>query len=195
MINEVFLEELKSKTRSLHKLVEQTAISRAIISPELTHDQYKRYLQKMLQMHTAVEKTVFPVVLPYVTDIADRYKSGKIISDLKRLTPAVDIDPGNFIDRHFIPTVNFCFGMMYVIEGSTLGGIYIAKNVVASLGKEQEVPTSFLNVYRQETGRKWKDFLHTLTEYRESINEGEAAELIDGSIYAFNRTFELFNTN
>lgn len=197
MIKEdVFLDELKSKTHFLHKRVEQTALSKAIVSPELTLDQYKRYLQKMWQLHTDAERIVFPILSSYIKDIAERKKSNKISSDLENLQSPVERDQqGKFIDAQFIPTPNFCFGLLYVVEGSTLGGMYIVKNVVASLGKEVEDATSFLTVYGPHTGSNWKEFLQILNDYRKSIPEQKEAELIDGAQYAFNRTYELFNTN
>lgn len=197
MIKEdVFLDELKSKTQALHKRVEQTALSKAIVSPAVTLDEYKRYLQKMWLLHAAAENILFPILSPYMKDLAERRKSGNIRSDLQALHSAVETgEPGKFLDAQFNPSPSFCFGMLYVLEGSTLGGLHIVKNVMASLGKDAAAATSFLTVYGAHTGSKWKEFLQVLNVYRQSVKEEEAAELIDGAIYAFNRTFELFNTS
>lgn len=193
MKSDTFLDELRTKTNSQHKRIEQTAISRAIVSPQLTWNEYKQYLQKVLCIHEAAEKIVFPLVSPHIHDISERVKTDKILLDLK----IMGVQPENhldiFIDPHFVPTTNFCFGMMYVLEGSTLGGIYILKNIMASIGREGGVSANFLNGYEEFTGSRWKQFLEILIEYRKKVDNQGAAEIIDGAVYAFDRTYEIFN--
>jgi heme oxygenase len=188
-----FLEELRTKTNSLHKLVEQTAVSKAIISPDLTRNQYEVYLQKAFCLHADAENKVFPVLSPYIDDIAERKKTDKITLDLKELGFPIKHQSITFIDENFISTISFCFGIMYVVEGSTLGGMHILKNIKASIGKNADVPVHFFNAYGQHTGSKWKLFLEKLNAYKRTIDSTEAAKIIDGAIYGFNRTYELFN--
>jgi heme oxygenase (biliverdin-IX-beta and delta-forming) len=193
MIAEPFLEELRSKTNSKHKLLEQTPISKAIISPHLTLNEYKTYLQKVLCLHETAEKMVFPLVTPLIDDLRDRVKSDKILLDMKILGVQPENHQHAFIDSRFIPTASFCMGMMYVLEGSTLGGIYILRNVMASIGKDGGVSANFLNCYEEFTGSKWKKFLELLIAHQHKVDDKGAAEIIDGAVYGFDRTYEIFN--
>jgi len=187
-----FLEELRSKTHSIHRLIEQTEISKAIISPGVTLVQYEQYLQKVLCLHRAVEETIHPLLSTYIPDLAERQKSEKILSDLKELHFQPKNYPISFLDAEFIPSIGFCFGILYVVEGSTLGGMYILKNMIASVGKDNQIPTKFLTAYGQHTGSKWKMFLETLNEYVNSRNADEAEEVIKGATYGFNQVYKLF---
>lgn len=63
------------------------------------------------------------------------------------------------------------------------------------LGKEGDVSTLFLNMYGNETGSKWKNFLSALTEHEKTSSENDADEIIDGAIYGFKRAYELFKAN
>ena len=96
-----FLEELRSKTHSIHRLIEQTEISKAIISPGVTLVQYEQYLQKVLCLHRAVEETIHPLLSTYIPDLAERQKSEKILSDLKELHFQPKNYPISFLDAEF----------------------------------------------------------------------------------------------
>ena len=49
-------------------------------------------------------------------------------------------------------------GRMYVMEGSTLGGQYIARHVEDTLGLEQGEGNSFFRGYGEQTGERWREF-------------------------------------
>lgn len=195
MKQETLLERLRLKTHTLHKLVEETSISKSLMNSELTRDQYIGYLQRVLIMHTDTEKNVFPLISPYIKDLAERQKSDKILRDLKSLNSVIKISNFDFIDKEFQATVNFSFGIMYLIEGSTLGGVHLLRNIQAVLGREGDVPRLFLNAYGNETGSKWKNFIFALTDYEKTSSEKDADEILDGAIYGFKRAYELFKTN
>lgn len=196
MKEELFLEELRSKTHLLHKRVEQTPFSRAILSPSLKADQYIQYLQRLLPVHADTEKEVFPVLSPYLLDIQERKKSDKIVLDLHALNAADAMKEETtftFLDQHFIPNIPFCFGLMYVVEGSTLGGLYISRHLMTTVARDEKISTHFLNAYGQHTGNKWKRFLDALNNYAASVPTKETTDIVNGAVYGFNRTFELFN--
>ncbi len=192
MTEMIFLNELREKTAPMHKALEQTEISQQIISPSLTKEQYQSYLQKMLSIHRSVEANAFPLLVELIPDIADRSKTNAIASDLKNLASAEKANNVAFIDEQFVASASFCFGMMYVTEGSTLGGMYILKNVAAVMGEETKDVTHFFNCYGQATGSKWKAFLSAFDKYSASASDKQKDEIIAGAIYGFKRTFEVF---
>ncbi len=51
------------------------------------------------------------------------------------------------------------FGSLYVIEGSTLGGRVIERNVARCLGLDAGAGCSYFAGYRAETGAMWRAFL------------------------------------
>jgi hypothetical protein len=74
------------------------------------------------------------------------------------------------------------FGMLYVLEGSTLGGRIILRTL--SDRGVSDPALSFLDPYGAATGQRWRDFIAVLT--RELGNEvGRVAAACDGAVRAF----------
>ena len=62
-------------------------------------------------------------------------------------------------------------GAMYVVEGSTLGGQYIAQHVEASLDLQPGEGDRFFRGYGQETMPKWREFQQVLLTVPEAQTE------------------------
>jgi heme oxygenase len=62
-------------------------------------------------------------------------------------------------------------GAMYVMEGSTLGGQYIARQVEEALGLEAGVGDAYFRGYGERTGEMWRTFRAVLTEVPEDAGE------------------------
>lgn len=189
---EDFLTTLRTVTSPVHKSLEQSAVSKAIMSADLTVQGYTEYLLKSLAIHKTIEHDVFPKVNHLVPGIESRRKTPALLSDLAVYTPEADL-PFSFTDNGYNSSLPFNMGMLYVSEGSTLGGMYILRNVQAVLGQQAVNATGFLNVYGQHTGSKWKQFLEVLGNYQSAISASESEEIIAGALYAFRRTAFIFN--
>ncbi len=59
-------------------------------------------------------------------------------------------------------TPEACLGALYVLEGATLGGQVLRREMAQRLDLDASNGGAFLNVYGAETGRRWKDFLDYL---------------------------------
>lgn len=73
-------------------------------------------------------------------------------------------------------------GMLYVLEGSTLGGRLIRRRIEAS-GGGSDLPIAFIDPYGDSTGQRWRDFLTVLE--REVKGEAALAEAVEGAVAAF----------
>lgn len=187
-----FLEELRSKTGPMHKKLEQTEVSQNIVSPSLDLHSYQKYLRKIHTLHQGIEEAVFPVLYKRIADINERKKLPGIKTDLNNTNTSPETNAVSFVDGDFRNTVPFCMGIMYVSEGSTLGGLHIVKNVAAALGGQVKDATNFLTVYGQSTGSKWKTFMQELESFQATCTEQERQDIIDGAVYGFERTYEIF---
>jgi heme oxygenase len=65
-------------------------------------------------------------------------------------------------------------GAMYVIEGSTLGGQYIARHVEGALGLTPGIGDSYFRGYGDRTNAMWREVQQAL----ELVNEAEAEVVI-----------------
>lgn len=187
-----FTIKLKSATATLHKKLEASVLSKKIMSREVNKTDYSNYLQASLQMHYDVEWHVFPIIANVIKDSSVRKKAFLIVKDIERL----EIYPKpnhTFIDDQYNKQLNFNLGIMYVTEGSTLGGLYICKNLQQVI--EKNIPQTFLTVYGEQTGKRWSDFLKMLEDHLITLDDIQKDEIIAGAVYAFGRAQELFNND
>jgi len=187
-----FIIKLKSATATLHKNLEASVLSKKIMSLEVNKTDYSNYLHASLQMHSDVEWHVFPIIANVIKDSSVRKKAFLIAKDIELLE--IYSKPNHtFIDDQYNKQLNFNLGIMYVTEGSTLGGLYICKNLQQVI--EPNIPQTFLTAYGEQTGKRWSDFLKMLEDHLITLDDVQKDEIIAGAVYAFGRTQELFNND
>jgi len=139
-----FLEKLRSATSQHHQNLEKSPISTKLLSPDVTVRDYINYLLASYRLHGPVEDEVFPILADTAGDIGNRQKAPAIEQDLLALGQTNLPGETKFLGDENV-NVPFCLGVMYVIEGSTLGGMHIAKALNQTLAAE--TPKAFLTVY------------------------------------------------
>lgn len=185
------ITRLRTATGQVHKDLEALPVSKAVVSPELTTDGYIHYLHRMLIIHRAMETQIFPVAETSIADLDSRKKEAMILHDLSALHASTEVSD-IFLNADFKNSIPFCIGMLYVSEGSTLGGQYIVKNVQKVLGEQVLDATTFLNAYGPRTGSMWKAFTEKLHLYETTLTEAEMLEVEAGAVYGFARTAAVF---
>jgi heme oxygenase len=179
----VFLNNLRSQTQPSHKKLESLPISGLLIHRDITIDVYTQYLQLMYSIVFQFEQHIFPIIEKVIPDSNKRKKSSLLLRDLQHIDAEEINTLPLFADATHKSSVPFALGMLYVLEGSTLGGRFILKNIQENLGLDEENGASYFAGYGNKTGSYWKQFLQFLTEY-ESITHTEE-EIIAGADYAF----------
>jgi heme oxygenase len=79
-------------------------------------------------------------------------------------------------------------GAMYVVEGSTLGGLHLARALGPLFGAETAEGRRFFLGYGERHGAMWRSFLSELEQSVTTVDEEVA--VIEGAL----RTFEIFET-
>lgn len=184
-----FPATLKAATLKAHQNLERLPISSNMMLPDVTMAQYRHYLEVMYKMVYEVENRYFPKLNTVFSDLPQRCKSALLYEDLRTIdgnlaTAATEIFGNNK------KSLSFIAGIIYVIEGSTLGGRYILKNIESQLDFENKAATSFLAGYGPSTGSMWKKFMAELSEY-EAVTQS-ATEIIAGAQYAFEAIYSHF---
>lgn len=183
-----FLYDIKTQTADSHKNLEQLPISMSIISPDMKIEEYTNYLSLMHDVHNDTEKFVFPLLSGLIDDLEQRKKKQLIENDLLFLNYKKTNSAQVFQTTEM--TIPFALGVLYVMEGSTLGGRFILKNVSKFEELSGEKGTSYFNGYGDKTGSYWKAFLSLMSEYEQEHNCGE--EIIEGAKYAFDSIYDHF---
>lgn len=177
-----FLNNLRNKTAESHNGLEALPISKSIVDPKITIEEYALYLNLMHDVVYQLEEEIYPILSHLISDLIERKKAQLILEDLKYIESDKKETVYPFKNASEI-SVPFAMGIMYVVEGSTLGGRFILKNIQESLGFNEEKGASYFAGYGNKTGSYWKNYLNALTNFESETNS--EAEIIAGADYAF----------
>jgi len=162
---------LRAATGAIHARLEQRldAIER-LRQPLARRDLIARF--------AALHAPAAAVLGPHLCDIADLDFASRNRADLLGTIVAVPHPdafpaPSNKAEA---------LGMMYVLEGSTLGGRFILQRL-SELGSDVS-DLAFLDPYGAETGRRWRSFLLVL-ERETSGEDTRIADACRGASAAF----------
>lgn len=160
-----FLQRLKEETDTAHTLLEDNELSKRIVSADVTVAEYATYLSRMLPLHQAIEEQLFPQLKNIFQDIDERKKADLIRKDLEQLPPTSVRSKAFTADLSFTNSLPGALGMMYVMEGSALGGKVILKQLQKTLPEEVfKNATHYFSVYGDQIGKMWMRFLNNFSD-------------------------------
>jgi len=114
-----------------------------------------------------------------------RRKASWLASDLALLTG--DNNHANGVTKierlPAMDSIGRVFGSMYVMEGSTLGGRFIAPHVATLFGLQSGLGNAYFEAYGLRTGSMWKAFRETASA---NVPPEQHDEAVDAAIATFN---------
>lgn len=154
------LSRLRSDTRPQHEALEQNAFNQALTAGTLTAPTTAHFLAKMYGFLAPYEAALHQHAAAFLPawELAARQRAHLILEDLELTAPA----PGLPWCPHMPPlhTRAQLLGAMYVVEGSTLGGQVITRQLA-----QAGIPLrAYFSGYGALTGSRWKAFCHLLVE-------------------------------
>lgn len=150
------LERLKRETRPAHDRIEKAMdLDRRIA----TRDGYRDLLIRFYGFHSAWEKAAAGMA-PDRAFFESRCKTQLLVRDLEALGMPNDeiIRLPQCHPLMPLPSPTAVLGSMYVVEGSTLGGAVIARDVERRLGLGPETGCAYFGSYGRDTAMMWKSF-------------------------------------
>jgi heme oxygenase len=180
------LQRLKRETQGSHVALERRV---DLMNRLRTPAQYRKLLEAFYGLYCPLEaelKRVQPGLREWLPDIEGRMRTEALRLDLRVLGNTV---PGE-LPAAAVPPLDSAaqqIGCLYVLEGSRLGGKFIAQAVADSLGYTAGNGGAFFSGYGSETGKWWARFRASVESHASSHPEDQA-----GIIQAANGTFELF---
>lgn len=125
------------------------------------------------------------ITITHLEDYNERRKKSGLIDDIHHFNGTLPL-PASDAELPQINNILQAFGALYVMEGSTLGGIIISQMMQKQLNLKGPEGFSFFTSYGNETHSKWHDFKNALSVQPD--NEDEADIIIN----AANETFLKF---
>ena len=172
---------LRSETAAHHQNLEDGL---RLLAPDLTAKRYREILEGFFSVHTALEdrlEQIFrtrPDSSACALYLPDRRKLEWLRSDLQLAPGDLPVAHHPF-DFGWIKDEPELWGALYVIEGSTLGGQVLTRELKSfDLGN---LGTRYFESYGPDVGRLWQRFSHELNTLPEAWH--------DAIVKAADRTF------
>lgn len=171
-MNTNILQEVKSFTQENHENLERNALLRYLGLSSLDYATYLKIIKRFYGFFSPLEDIikVNAEVSGYLPDFPTRRKASLLKADIESISEITgaktDIKICN--DLPEINNTSKAFGCIYVMEGSTLGGQLIYRNLEKFLQLSSERGASFFYGYGPETGARWKTFKQGLLGFSES---------------------------
>ena len=185
------LDQLKVSTRSQHEALEEVARSEKLGSGQLSAKEYAALIKANYWAHRYLESTLernFNVV-SLLPDWPKRKKASLLLKELEQLgLTAEELDDA--VPQKNRPDLKYeahLWGVLYVMEGSTLGGAVISKALKKNEQLANYMPPQFYGAYAEETGVMWKNFRNQLAGHINSEEDEQEA------IQAAKETFDFYS--
>ncbi|MEO8173334.1 MAG: biliverdin-producing heme oxygenase [Sediminibacterium sp.] len=175
-----FLDRLLERTADWHTRLGQNMLSLNITGPNVTIEDYKKYLSALLGFVTGFEQFVYPGLHPFVPDLERRKKTQIIKDDLEKLGQNLDeIEqmPESYFKALFTDPFA-ALGALYVLESLTLGGELIQKHLQDTVKKPLVDKLKYFAAENKEA--MWQSFLKNFISIAENTDKQE--NIIDGAL-------------
>ncbi|TXE06949.1 biliverdin-producing heme oxygenase [Algoriphagus aquimarinus] len=183
LLSSVFTQELRKSTAPLHEQLESLPVSQSILAPEVSIQEYLRYLDLMHDVIVDVETTLFPIVSTEINSLNERRKTSLLERDFEVLGFQKQKKRRLTAFSEQVNPIGFAMGVFYVIEGSSLGGRVIYKHIHKVLGLDTDSGAAYFSGYGELTGMLWKEFMTELITHEQKNHNGD--EIIAGANHAF----------
>ncbi|SAL87132.1 Heme oxygenase [Caballeronia arvi] len=152
------LSRLKHETAACHARLENAL---GLMRDDLQRDEYIALLERFYGYVAPWEDAAAACMPASLTEFFDaRRKAPLLAADLAALTgERPHVGPCRDLPR--MHNVGGAFGSMYVMEGSTLGGRFIAPHVAERLDLEPGLGNTYFDGYGPRTGSMWNAFRAT----------------------------------
>lgn len=114
--------------------------------------------------------------IPVDFDLAPRLKAQTLLNDLQALGLTAETIARLPLCQS-LPVIDSsatCLGVLYVLEGATLGGQILRREIASRLRLNADNGAAFLDIYGAATGRRWRDFIEYLGSRSLDAGEREA---------------------
>lgn len=171
---------LKQHSKEQHAFLEEKFRSNHIFDKTYNLQDYKNFLYANYALYVTLESKV-------ENALSEEFRTSIQYNDRKKLTIiekeiiALGLPLLEKTETQTIENQNEAIGILYVMEGSTLGGNVIKKQ----LSKNEEFANmefNFLGIYGAEIGNYWKNFI---SQINEKIQENSYPNVLIGTMKAY----------
>ncbi len=155
------IAKLRSETAAIHSKLEK---SLNLFQKVDNLESYKAHLRHYHHWLSPLEKSLNAIASTLPIGWKNRQRSALLEKDLSFLSVLPLVTTKNFKIQtpHTVPQ---CLGVLYTLEGSTLGGQFIYKHFSEKLNLNKDKGLTFYYGRGLVTGKLWKEFLQVLDHH------------------------------
>lgn len=176
-------DELRKATNASHRRLDSHPALARLMSQELTFEHYRKSLTVMWPAHVDLESRVIAYWQGRGSDYLPLPRAHILEVELKQL----GVDCGELLLSNDecerlvlkLDTVSKAVGATYVLEGSRLGGAFLARKL------EKSLPIHEHGFFKSDAAKHWTLFRNTCFKLGDSLN-------IDEAVWAASQSFERY---
>ena len=178
------LMALRQATRQSHTAVERLT---PFFSPDFDRHAYLRWLDLMHAFYRNVDKAVESASFASLTGWRYKARCKMIVADLAVLAsrpPEEPADTGGILSRLAdLRQTSEIAGMLYVVEGSALGGKVLLRVLDRSAGVTAEAGASFFAPHGHDPSACWAEYVKLLSKL--AVIPKREQQVVDGAETTF----------
>lgn len=183
-ITHTLRQRLKELTLPFHTELEKMPVAVTLADGSIEKEKYADYLTKIAAIHQTLEPLIVEMSewKKYGIDPSQRLRLPLLQADLKALgrtntliESATLCSPWNFATA---------VGVMYVLEGSTMGGQILSRKLSHMLGDDGIPCTRYFQAYGENSMKRWGEFCQFLDLF-EAANPHSCDQVILGACAMF----------
>lgn len=174
-------EYLKENTKEFHDAVEAKFESRKIFDKSYTLNDYRKIINFNYLFHLNFENKTFDKISETTSQaiqLETRRKLHLLEKDLKNL----EIEKNRLNESITVNTEAEAMGILYVMEGSSLGGNVIKKQLLQN-PEFIDLEFHYFGCYAEKTSENWKNFKEVLDA---QFHPSQYEEVLAGTKKAYN---------
>lgn len=180
------LAALRTRTGAQHERLDAALA----VTSDITLPRYDAFLRASL----AVIEVVEPAVEALLGGFDGPSRRERLRADLAAVAARGSVAPSDpaVVEIRRPASVAEAFGCAYVLEGSTLGGVVLARTVEPALDLAAREGTSYLRLRGERTGELWRAFLVRLERFDAEASAGDrdaACEYAASTFEAYSEAF------
>ena len=157
---------LRDATAPLHNQLNQQPMLAALLGKDFPLADYQQLLGTYYSLYHQLEAAIkrYLTQQPIEFDYQSRYKTSLLLNDLNywHITP----EPLSCqIALPELTNLGQLIGLLYVLEGSTLGANFIAQHLKLSYGYTRSTGSDFFSAYGEQNQSHWQSFITYINSF------------------------------
>jgi heme oxygenase len=189
------MQRLREHTAAVHAATEELPLMRSLLDGRPTAAGYVRYLATLHGVYAAVEPPLYAALpAPLLTTLGVAPKLPALQRDLVAMSHTANLSPlpradlsqdvRRLLERAGSWRAAAALGGLYVLEGATLGGQVIARELRARWSGTAGPPTGFLDFRAAHPGHGWRGFGAALNAWA-ARHPGSEHAILAGAVGVF----------